>query len=102
MESISTLLEPAIEIARQAGERIREIYEEGQFQEITKSDNTPVTTADLAAHDLIVSALTQLAPEIPILSEEDADIPLADRQKLAQILAYRSPGWDPGVYRRQW
>ncbi|BDY03163.1 3'(2'),5'-bisphosphate nucleotidase CysQ [Ferrimonas sp. YFM] len=80
MESISTLLEPAIEIARQAGERIREIYEEGQFQEITKSDNTPVTTADLAAHDLIVSALTQLAPEIPILSEEDADIPLADRQ----------------------
>ncbi|TKB47663.1 3'(2'),5'-bisphosphate nucleotidase CysQ [Ferrimonas sediminicola] len=78
---MSTLLEPAIEIARQAGERIREIYEEGQFQEIIKSDNTPVTTADLAAHDLIVSALTRLAPEIPILSEEDADIPLSERRR---------------------
>ncbi|WP_028112682.1 3'(2'),5'-bisphosphate nucleotidase CysQ [Ferrimonas kyonanensis] len=80
MERDNTLLEPVIEIARQAGEQIRTIYEHGHYQEITKSDNTPVTSADLAAHELIVAALTKLAPEIPILSEEDADIPLSDRQ----------------------
>ncbi|WP_229359812.1 3'(2'),5'-bisphosphate nucleotidase CysQ [Ferrimonas aestuarii] len=79
MERINALLEPVIAVARQAGETIREIYEAGQYQQITKSDNTPVTSADLAAHQLIVSKLTELAPDIPILSEEDADIPLAKR-----------------------
>ncbi|MBY6187846.1 3'(2'),5'-bisphosphate nucleotidase CysQ [Marinobacter hydrocarbonoclasticus] len=74
------LLEPVIAIARDAGQQIRAIYEAGQYQALTKSDNTPVTSADLAAHEAIIAALRQLTPEIPILSEEDADIPLSTRQ----------------------
>nr|WP_067661568.1 3'(2'),5'-bisphosphate nucleotidase CysQ [Ferrimonas marina] len=69
-----------MEIATSAGQRIRDIYEQGQFEELTKADNTPVTTADLTAHQYIVTALAKLTPEIPILSEEDADIPLSERQ----------------------
>lgn len=36
-----------------------------------KSDNSPVTAADLAAHHVIVQGLTALSPDIPLLSEED-------------------------------
>lgn len=36
-----------------------------------KTDASPVTAADLAAHRLIVPALQQLTPDIPVISEED-------------------------------
>ncbi len=75
-----SLLEPIIAIAVAAGCKIREIYELGDFDQVTKSDDTPVTCADLAAHHLIVDALKVLTPEIPILSEEDANIPYTTRR----------------------
>ncbi|QIR13168.1 3'(2'),5'-bisphosphate nucleotidase CysQ [Shewanella aestuarii] len=74
------VLEQAIEIAIEAGKKIRQIYIEGDFKREIKSDNTPVTSADLAAHNIICSRLAELTPDIPILSEEDADVPLSERQ----------------------
>ncbi len=47
---------------------------------ITKADDSPVTAADLAANQLIVDGLRALTPEIPVLSEEAADVPLDQRQ----------------------
>ncbi|MGY3297695.1 3'(2'), 5'-bisphosphate nucleotidase [Pseudomonas sp. TE6288] len=44
-----------------------------------KADDSPVTAADLAAHRVIADGLQALAPQIPVLSEEDCDIPLATR-----------------------
>jgi len=44
-----------------------------------KSDDTPVTAADLAAHDIIVSGLSELSPRYPVLSEESEDIPFKER-----------------------
>lgn len=58
-----------IEIAKNAGTAIMDIYET-DFDVVKKSDNSPLTQADVAAHNLIVTALKQLSPEIPILSEE--------------------------------
>ena len=46
-----------------------------------KSDNTPLTHADLIADDLIQEALQKATPEIPILSEESADIDWSVRKK---------------------
>lgn len=46
----------------------------------SKADDSPVTAADLAAHQVIVDGLQALAPQIPVLSEEDCNIPLAERQ----------------------
>ena len=46
---------------------------------ITKSDSSPVTAADLAAHHILAAGLNALAPDIPVLSEEDAEISLAER-----------------------
>ncbi|MDO6575310.1 3'(2'),5'-bisphosphate nucleotidase CysQ family protein, partial [Staphylococcus pasteuri_A] len=73
------MLPEVIEIARGAGEIIRNIYEKGDFVSETKDDATPVTSADYAAHHFIMDALTALTPDIPILSEEQADISLAER-----------------------
>ncbi|MGF1686965.1 3'(2'),5'-bisphosphate nucleotidase CysQ [Photobacterium japonica] len=76
---LSNLLPSITEIAKAAGQVIVEIYQRGQFEEHIKQDNTPVTSADLAAHQLIVERLTALTPDIPVLSEEDANIPLSER-----------------------
>ncbi|MGU5017979.1 3'(2'),5'-bisphosphate nucleotidase CysQ, partial [Escherichia coli] len=35
-----------------------------------KSDQSPVTEADIAAHNIITAGLTRIAPDIPQLSEE--------------------------------
>jgi len=45
-----------------------------------KADDSPVTAADLAAHRIIADGLLALAPQIPVLSEEDCNISLAERQ----------------------
>lgn len=60
---------------------ILDIYQRGQFEKQIKTDNTPVTSADLAAHKLVLERLTELTPDIPVLSEEDATIPLEERQQ---------------------
>jgi 3'(2'), 5'-bisphosphate nucleotidase len=44
-----------------------------------KADASPVTAADLAAHHILLDGLQALAPDIPVLSEEAADIPLTER-----------------------
>lgn len=71
-------LESVIDIAKDAGKAIMEVYET-DFDIENKSDDSPLTQADLAAHDLIVNALRRLTPEIPILSEESENIEAATR-----------------------
>ena len=72
------LMAPVIELALQAGEAILPFWRAG-VEVTAKSDDSPVTVADLAAHHLIVAGLTALDPSIPVLSEEDADIPQSVR-----------------------
>ena len=69
-----------IELSILAGQRIMEIYDT-DFGVEKKSDNTPLTAADMAAHHTIIEGLHQLTPDIPILSEESAHIPFAERSK---------------------
>jgi len=59
-------------LASQAGHAVMAIYEEG-FDVIDKPDGSPVTRADLAADDIVVGGLHDIAPAIPVLSEERAD-----------------------------
>jgi 3'(2'), 5'-bisphosphate nucleotidase len=72
------LLAPVIELARRAGEVILP-YWRANVSVVTKADASPVTAADIAAHHLLVAGLQALAPDIHVLSEEDADIPLSER-----------------------
>ncbi|MGR5277062.1 3'(2'),5'-bisphosphate nucleotidase CysQ [Vibrio rotiferianus] len=80
-KDLSHLLPQVIEIARSAGQLILDIYENKQYEAYTKSDETPVTSADIAAHKLITKQLSELTPDIPVLSEEAADISLEQRAK---------------------
>ncbi len=72
-------MDKLIEIAVRAGEAILKIYET-DFSVYEKSDLSPLTEADLAAHNVITNSLLELTPEIPILSEESANIPYSLRQ----------------------
>lgn len=58
-------------IALQAGAAIMDHYRT-EFEVIRKEDNSPVTAADNDAEAIILAALRQVAPDIPIVSEEAA------------------------------
>ncbi len=69
-----------IEIAQKAGEAILEIYNSDNFGVEIKEDKSPLTKADKAANDVIVTGLEKHYPEIPILSEESKEIAYKDRK----------------------
>lgn len=75
------LLNDVEKIAVKAGESILEIYNSEDFGIEVKSDDSPLTKADLAAHNVIISGLNQSTPDIPVLSEESANIPYSERKK---------------------
>lgn len=77
------LYRQVVAAAEQAGEKMMAIYQR-DFAIEQKSDSSPLTEADLAAHHHIKGALQALAPEIPILSEESADIPWAERSQWSE------------------
>lgn len=64
------LLDQVKDIASNAGQAILQIYQQDDVGIQTKADQSPLTQADLASHDIITKALKQLTPDIPILSEE--------------------------------
>jgi 3'(2'), 5'-bisphosphate nucleotidase len=57
-----------------------EIYA-GEFNVELKGDDSPLTCADQASHELIMSGLQKAYPDIPVLSEEGVDIPYAERSR---------------------
>lgn len=76
---VNNLLGLAKKAALAAGGVILEIYESGDFSIEAKSDNSPLTLADKAAHDKIVSFLDKTG--VPILSEEGRNIHFKERSK---------------------
>lgn len=81
LAQLPELITPCVTLAKKAGSSILEFYQNNREINIQlKADATPVTHADIAAHNVIVAGLKQLTPTIPILSEEGAKIPFADRQ----------------------
>ena len=67
-----------IAIVEKAGAAILEVYST-DFEIQRKNDESPLTQADLAAHREIVAGLQALSPQIPIISEESAPPPFAER-----------------------
>jgi 3'(2'), 5'-bisphosphate nucleotidase len=72
------LLEELGAIARRAGDAILDIYGR-DFEVQHKDDASPLTEADLASHAVIRDALRSLDPDLPLLSEESAEIPYSER-----------------------
>lgn len=83
-EPTEKLIQPVRDIASEAGEAIMEVYKSlGEVE--TKSDGSPVTEADHRAHRVIVDRLAALTPDIPILSEESAQAPYAERRRWTEF-----------------
>jgi len=81
--SLQWLLAPVTAIAAEAGRAILEVYGD-DFEVQHKEDRSPLTQADLASHRIIRDALAELTPDLPLLSEESADIPFAERASWAE------------------
>ncbi|MBI9106309.1 MAG: 3'(2'),5'-bisphosphate nucleotidase CysQ [Spirochaetales bacterium] len=76
------LFQQLAEISVRAGDEIMKIYS-GNFDFDMKEDDSPVTDADRAAHDIISEALEVLEFDgalIPVLSEEGDDIAFEERK----------------------
>jgi len=73
-------LEPVKAAARLAGEAILEVYAR-DFDVETKADNSPLTEADQKANAVILAALAEHFPEIPVISEETKALPFSERKE---------------------
>lgn len=71
MQNETELIANLLTIARQAGELIMQVYASNDFLTRVKSDNSPLTEADIQSHQCIVNGLNALNLNIPIVSEED-------------------------------
>ncbi|GAA5173014.1 3'(2'),5'-bisphosphate nucleotidase CysQ [Modicisalibacter zincidurans] len=72
-----------VEGIREVGETVLAIYRR-DFEVETKSDDSPLTEADMASHHALVKLLETLTPGVPILSEESGEIPYATRRSWAR------------------
>ncbi|MBP7795139.1 MAG: 3'(2'),5'-bisphosphate nucleotidase CysQ [Candidatus Saccharicenans sp.] len=72
-----------LDLIRQAGEEILKIYfrRQADWKVSLKEDQTPITEADRLANDIINEGLKKLFPDIPIISEENREIPYDIRRK---------------------
>lgn len=66
-------VQEVINISRDAAQRIMAIYHQADPQITLKADQSPVTQADMASHEIISQALQALYPNIPVISEEMTD-----------------------------
>ncbi len=83
-EAMDALREGIIAIARDAAVEILKVYD-SDFAVQHKDDKSPLTAADLAAHCCIVAGLQALTPDIPVLSEESAELPTATRRSWSRM-----------------
>ncbi|GAB1258578.1 3'(2'),5'-bisphosphate nucleotidase CysQ [Aurantivibrio plasticivorans] len=72
------LVDQVVSLTHDAGKAILDIYQQ-DFDVEQKSDDSPVTAADLAAHKILVAGLRGMTPQIPVLSEEEEMPSFAER-----------------------
>ena len=76
---LESLNQPLKKIVQDAANAIMDVYRKDDFESEIKSDGSPVTEADNNANKIIVDALKEITPNIPIVSEEtykkELDVP---------------------------
>lgn len=72
------------ESCKQAGSAILSVYNSAAIETHLKTDQSPVTNADLAAHRVWAEDLSALLPDCPVVSEED-EASWQSRQKTGRL-----------------
>ena len=70
--NIKKIVEDLIETFLKAGDLSISLRDKGLKKEI-KSDNTPVSNGDLEVNKFITKKISEITPDIPIISEENSD-----------------------------
>ena len=73
-------IQSVIDISNLAGDAIMSIYNTNFDYEL-KDDNSPLTEADIASNELIISGLEKLDQPYPILTEESSNITFEERSR---------------------
>jgi len=84
MRDLPAFAEALLPIVARAGAAIMRIYDSG-FTVQRKEDDSPLTLADLESQRIIIEGLTEVAPGIPILSEESAQAPWEERKTWREL-----------------
>lgn len=74
MKLDSSTVDRSIQIAEAAGVVLMRYFRDNVGVDY-KDDHSPVTIADVESSNLIVAALQQLTPDIPVISEEEEAVP---------------------------
>lgn len=82
--SYQAWLPSVLSVAKEAAVVIMDVYRRKTYQVQTKTDNSPVTEADLRAHQIIQQGLQAIDPSIPIISEEGEVTPYEMRSAWAR------------------
>ena len=69
---VKKIVEDLIDTFLKAGELSLSLREKGLTKEI-KSDNTPVSNGDIEVNKFITKKISEITPDIPIISEETSD-----------------------------
>ena len=78
------MAESLLPIVARAGAAIMKVYD-GGFSVQQKEDDSPLTLADLESQRVILDGLMRITPDIPVLSEESAAAPWAERQTWREL-----------------
>ena len=71
--------EDVITVAKEAGKATLPFYKSQSVEVEKKEDNSPLTKADIASHNVIYPALKKITPDIPVVSEEGEEKDDPDR-----------------------
>ncbi|MDA8688190.1 3'(2'),5'-bisphosphate nucleotidase CysQ [Candidatus Pelagibacter bacterium] len=82
---LKILAESLIDTFEMAGKESIKLYEQGLNIEI-KEDGSPVSNGDLKVNEIISRKITELTPNIPIISEETVDLRVKNSAKVFWLI----------------
>ncbi len=74
------MMNKLIDIVKEANKIVLDVYNQDNFESSIKSDNSPLTEADIKASDYICAQLKNNFPEIPIICEETKQVEYEERK----------------------
>ena len=84
-QELKNLAESLISTFNKAGDTSIQLFNEGLKIKI-KEDGSPVSNADLKVNDLITKKISEITPNIPIISEETVDLNVKNKEKIFWLI----------------
>ena len=84
-QELKNLAEGLINTFSEAGDTSIQLFNEGLKVKI-KEDGSPVSNGDLKVNDLITKKISEITPNIPIISEETVDLNIKNKEKIFWLI----------------